>query len=356
MADINLDDPGSYARLDPFGMLRRVDDLAGQIETAWNAAGQVEIPTDYKDVANVVITGMGGSAIGGSLLEGYAAPDCPAPVTVWRGYSLPSYVGSRTLVIAVSYSGNTEETLSALKAARAAGARLLAVSTGGEVSALAREWQTPLIAFTYEAQPRAALGFLFIPLLHVFDELGFIPPQSPAVSEAIEIVRLASQEWGAASPESGNQAKQLARRILGRVAVVYGAGFIGAVARRWKTQLNENAKNWAFYEEFPELDHNAIVGYEFPRSLPDHVRVVILNSTLLPSRIGTRIEVTRRLLDEFDVPWQQVDGRGSGRLAHMMSLICLGDYVSYYLALLNGTDPTTIRPIDMLKEALARSG
>jgi glucose/mannose-6-phosphate isomerase len=355
VADLNLDDPSSYSQLDPSGMLRRIDDFARQIETAWNVAGEVSLPSDYRDVNHVVITGMGGSAIGGSLLEGYVAPECPVPVSVWRGYGLPAYVGAQALVIAVSFSGNTEETLSGLQAARAAGARLLAVSTGGQVSQLALDWRIPLIAFNYDSQPRAALGFLFTPLLHVFDELGFIPPQASAISEALEVVRHAAQDWGPAASESSNQAKQLARRVLDCAAVVYGAAFLSAVARRWKTQFNENSKNWAFFEEFPELDHNAIVGYERPKSLPDHVQVVILNSPLLLGRIGTRIEVTKRILDEFKIPWQQVEARGSDRLAHMLSLISLGDYVSYYLALLNGVDPTTIRPIDMLKEALAKS-
>jgi glucose/mannose-6-phosphate isomerase len=355
MADVDLDNPESYALLDPAGMLGHIDGFAASIEAGWNAVAGVAIPEDYRDAANVVITGMGGSAIGGDLLAGYAVPDCPVPVAVWRGYGLPSYVGPRSLVITVSYSGNTEETVSALQAARAVGARLIAVSTGGQIADRARDWQVPLITFPSSGQPRAALGYLLAPLLRVLDQLGFIPPQAQVVREAIDAVSHAGQDWGATTPESSNPAKQLARDLAGRVAVVYGAVFLSAVARRWKTQLNENSKNWAFFEEFPELDHNAVVGYEFPGSSADQLRVVILNSPLVPARISTRIAVTQRLLDDFAVPWKQVDARGSDRLAHMMTLISLGDYVSYYLALLNGADPTTIGPIDTLKEALAKA-
>ncbi|HLJ66352.1 MAG TPA: bifunctional phosphoglucose/phosphomannose isomerase [Chloroflexota bacterium] len=354
-SEVRLDNPESYRLLDPGDMFRRVNDLPEQIETAWELASRVELPPAYRSVDRVIICGMGGSAIGGSLVETYGAHDIPVPVAVWRNYGLPAWVNESALVIAVSYSGNTEETISAMQEARRRGAPLATITTGGTAARLAGEWGIPSIQFSYPAQPRATLGYLFTPLLCLFERLGFLPSQEEHVREAIDVARQCRSTWDGSSPAAGNFAKQLAEALRGRCVVVYGADFLGAVARRWKTQLNENAKSWAFYEELPELDHNAIVGYEYPQRMPEMIAVVVLNSSLLPERIRVRTEVTAQVLDRYSVPRHQVDARGAGRLAQMVSLIALGDYVSYYLALLNGVDPTAIEPIDFLKQALSRA-
>lgn len=354
MSDLNLDDPGTYTALDPDDMYRRINDFPDQIAQAWELSRSVELPDEYRSVSSVVITGMGGSAIGGSLLASYGSPELPVPVVVWRGYGLPALVSADTLVIAASYSGNTEETLSALEAARARGARLLAVTTGGRVGALADEWKIPSIRFSYEAQPRATLGYLFTPLLAVFQRLGFLTVQDDEVSESIAIARQAREEYGGDAPLAGNAAKQLAEACRGSMVVAYGAEYLAEVAHRWKTQMNENAKNWSFWEEFSELNHNAIVGYECPPDVVERVLVILLRGSHLSPRITRRIEVTERILNEHGVPHRAAEARGRGRLAQMISLIALGDYVSYYLALLNGVDPTIIQPIDYLKGELAR--
>jgi glucose/mannose-6-phosphate isomerase len=353
MTKVDLDDVASYPRHDPGNMWSRVNDLAVQIEDAWAIVQDVALPESYRTVRNVLIAGMGGSAIGGSLVEGYAA-DVAVPVTVWRNYGLPGYVGPETLVIAVSYSGNTEETLSAVQAARQRGARLLAVTTGGTLGRLADQWGFPAVRFTYEAQPRAALGYLFTPLLGIFARLGFIPDQESDVRAAIDAAIGGCRQWKGKVPAADNPAKQLAFTCLGRAVSIYGAGYLAPVARRWKTQLNENAKTWASWEEFPELNHNAIVGYEYPPRLRDDVQVIVLRGRFLPERILTRMTVTDSLLDEYGISHTSVDGQGTVKLAEMVSLIALGDYVSYYLALLNEVDPTTIAPINRLKSELAR--
>lgn len=353
MSDFDLDRPDTYQDRDPDDMYGRVNDLAAQIESAWVLAEDVRLPHRYRDAANVIIAGMGGSAIGGSLLESYGQGTIPVPVAVWRGYDLPAYVDGRSLVIAVSYSGNTEETLSALKAAHDRGAMLACVTTGGAIGNLTRDWGVPTVRFAYPAQPRATLGYLFTPLLSLFSQLGFLPPQGEAVREAVEAARAATQSWGAESPTAGNAAKQLARRCVGRVVIAYGAEYLGGVARRWKTQLNENAKNWGFFEEFSELDHNAIVGYEHPSAFNDIAHVLVLTGSHLSERIQTRMEVTAGLMTRYGVSHETVLPPAGGILAEMISTIALGDYMTYYLALLNGADPTVIEPIDHLKAALA---
>jgi len=352
---LDLDNPATYSALDPGHMYHRVGELDRQMEDAWNLAGGVELPPEYQSVRQVVVAGMGGSAIGGSLLESYGSGEIPLPFTVWRNYGVPGFVDENTLVICSSYSGNTEETLSAFRAARNRGAKLLVISTGGTITSLAREAGAPLLSFSYNAQPRATLGYLFTPLVRIFARLGFLGDQEQPFEEALRIVREVSAQWSGERSTSENVAKQIASACHGKVVVVYGAEYLSAVARRWKTQMNENAKNWSFYEEFSELNHNAIVGYEYPEGAHDAVQVVSLRGSHLSERIAIRMRVTGELLDRFKVPWRTVDARGDGKLAQMFSLIALGDYASYYLALLNGADPTTIAPIDFLKDALARA-
>jgi glucose/mannose-6-phosphate isomerase len=354
VSEVSLDDPGSYRRLDPDDMYRRVADLPAQIETAWRLTGQAELPDGYREARSVLISGMGGSAIGGSLLQAYGAGEMPVPLEVWRGYGLPAYVGEDTLVIAISYSGNTEETLSSFAAAKERGAKLLAISTGGRLAEQSAAANIPTVRFSYPAQPRATLGYLFTPLIRIFERLGFLSDQEQAVQESIQVAKTLVRDYGAEQPTDDNRAKQLARALHGKGAVIYGGEYLAAVARRWKTQMNENAKTWGFYEELSELNHNAIVGYEYPESLRDNLRVVVLDGTHLSDRVRLRMKVTQELMDRYGVSWEGAEARGSGKLAQMFSLIGLGDFVTYYLALLNGADPTSIEPIDYLKEALAK--
>lgn len=353
MPEISLDDPTTYSALDPDDMYRRVNDLPRQIEDAWRIAGDVDLPEDYRSAKAALIAGMGGSAIGGTLLQSYGSGAIPIPVAVSRSYEIPGWVDSGTLFIAISYSGNTEETLAATDAAHDRGARLLAITTGGKLEELVREWNVPILTFSYDAQPRATLGYLFTPLLHIFARLGFLPRQEAAIDAALRTARAARNAWKAEVPVERNLAKQIARDVAGRIAVIYGAEYLAGVAHRWKTQMNENAKNWAFFEEFSELNHNAIVGYEYPESGSSDIQVIVLGGTRLSSRICTRMDVTQELLDQFQVRSRTVRIEADGKLAEMVQAIVLGDYVTYYLALLNGADPTEIKPIDFLKDRLS---
>lgn len=352
-ARFNLDDPTHFSAFDPSNMLGLIEAFPEQIQAAEMLARSAPLPPEYSDARSAVIAGMGGSAIGGSLLASYGADDLTIPVTVWRQYDVPGFLDESTLFVAVSYSGGTEETLSALEAAHHRGARLLIVTTGGTAGRRATDWNVPAVRFDYPSQPRAALGYLLTPLLIIFERLGFLPDQTPSLRGAVDAAIKARASWGPSSPESTNLAKQVARELFGRAVVVYGSGYLGAVAHRWKTQINENAKTWAFYEEFPELNHNAVMGFEYPREMRGDVRLLILRGSHLPDRILRRIDITLALLDRFGVPHRTLDAPTGGRLAEMVSLIALGDYVSYYLALLNGVDPTSIDAIDFLKAALA---
>jgi len=185
--------------------------------------------------------------------------------------------------------------------------------------------------------------------------LGFIKDKSADVAEAVDVLEKLSARLDENSPVKSNPAKQIAQRLYGNLPVVFGAGIAAEAAHRWKTQLNENAKTWAFYEVFPELNHNATVGFPLPKELVSKIRVILLRSPTYNARVKLRYEVTSGLLKQTGVPYEFVDGEGSSALAQMVSLISLGDYISYYLAMLYQVDPTPVKSISYLKEQLGKA-
>lgn len=347
-----LDDPAIYARLDPSGMMRRIKDLPDQCCQAWQQAMSLTIPVDYRNCDQIVILGMGGSAIGGDLLRDAVAQECPVPIRVIRDYGLPADVGPSSLVIGSSYSGETEETLSAFQEASRRGARLAVVAGGGRLKEEARSRRLPLLTIDYQGEPRAALGYGFFLLLGLLHNLGMISDRSKDLEEVGRVLADIMLRIDRETPLNVNPAKQLAVKLQGRLAVVYGAGILEAVARRWKGQINENAKTWAFFEVFPELNHNSVVGYDLPRGLARRILVVLLFSYHLHPRIIKRHHVTEELLRKKGVDFEVVKSEGNSVLSHMMSSVLIGDYVSYYLAILNGVDPTPVESVSFLKERL----
>jgi len=351
---INLDETQLYPQYDPDGMLARIHEMPWQCRQAWQTALDFPLPADYSQIDKVVILGMGGSAIGGDLVRSLVTAEARLPVIIHRDYGLPAFVDEKTLVIASSYSGNTEETLSAFEQALNLACPKLAITTGGRLREMAELKNVPVTVFDYKAQPRAALGFSFLPVLGFLQRLGFINDTSADVAETARVLEELSGKIDESVPQSRNPAKQLAEKLYGNLVVVYGAGFLAEVAHRWKTQVNENGKAWAFYEVFPELNHNATVGYEFPRELADKIRVVFLESPALNRRVQLRYQVTGELLDRSGIMHESVDSEGSSHLSQMMSLVLFGDYMSYYLALLYRVDPSPVKVIDYLKERLAK--
>lgn len=343
------------SELDPQNMLAHVRGLPEQCRAAWRSAMDFDLPADFSRAESVLVIGMGGSAIGGDLVSSLLAPEASLPVNVLRGYELPAYVDERTLVIASSNSGNTEETLAAFGQALDSPAMKLVITRGGRLKALADEHGIPAFTFDLQSQPRAALGFGFLPLLCFMQKLSFISSKSPDVAEAVAVMEKLKGGIDAEVPLDGNPARKLAARLAGQLPVVYGGAHLAEVAHRWKTQFNENSKAWAFFEAFPELNHNAVVGYQFPVELADRIVVIMLRSARLPRPILRRYEVTRQLLERAGVSHEIVDATGDSALSQMLGLVLFGDYVSYYLALEYQVDPTPVEAIDFLKQKLADS-
>lgn len=354
---MNLDDNQAIKHLDSSNMVERVAELPRQCVGAWEQSKRLTPSPGYGSVDHVTIVGMGGSAIGAALLKGLVLDECRVPITVVRGYGLPAFVqGPRNLVVACSYSGNTEETLSCFEQARVREARTAAVTTGGKLADLACEAGAPVAHFDYESQPRAAIGYSFVLLLGLMHQLGIIRDYSDDVVKSAEVMETWQESIGVGVPVRRNPAKQLAAQIAGHLPVIYGAGFLAAVANRWKTQFNENAKQWAFFEVLPELNHNAVVGLGIPGIIRDNSAVLILRSSLDREPIQKRWDVTRELLTREGVAAKEVFARGDSALAQMLSLIHFGDYVSFYAAMLNEVDPTPVETIAFLKQRLAELG
>jgi glucose/mannose-6-phosphate isomerase len=346
-----LDDPAARERIDPAGMLTSITELPDQCLSAWAASQSLDLPDDYRNIDNIAILGMGGSAIGGDFFRVLLQRESGVPVFNVRQYDLPAFVGERTLVIASSYSGNTEETLSAFDQALAMPCKKLAITSGGKLLTTARANGVPTFSYEFKGEPRAAVGWGLMPLLRVGEKLGLMQGVDRDIDEMLAVMEQMQGEIGVDSPSASNEAKQVAKTLHEKLPVVYGAGLLTEVAHRWKTQINESSKAWCFYEELPELHHNAIVGYELPRGIARDTVVVLLRSEdLVHRRVLMRYAFTEKLLKDSGVEALTVRSRGKSALAQLMSLVIFGDYVSGYLGLLYGVDPS---PTDVIAELRA---
>lgn len=347
-----LDDLQAIAKLDRLGMRGYLQAWPGQLRQGWRDVAKFPLPEGYGAVSRVVILGMGGSAIGGDLVRRLVDGESRVPVVVHRDYDLPAYVDANSLVIASSYSGNTEEVLTALSQATRLGARRIAISSGGKLAEVAAREGIPYFRFGYQAPPRAGLGYGFAALLGLLCRLGLVKDRSAEIAETGKVLDKVCWEMNENVPADRNLAKKLAGKLHGRLIVVYGAGLLSEVAFRWKTQFNENSKAWAFCEQLPELNHNAVLGYEFPKEITRNACVILLRSPLLHPRHLLRQQVTAELLGRAGVVYDIVEGEGQSPLSQMMTSTVIGDYVSYYLSLLNKTDPGPVPSIDYLKKRL----
>jgi glucose/mannose-6-phosphate isomerase len=351
---IDLNDLNAYSEYDLENMINHLNNFPELCREAWRKAMLLELPQDYSDIDRVMILGMGGSAIGGDLISRLIVNEAKIPMSVNRGYHLPAYVDEKTLFIACSYSGYTEETLSAFGEALDIGARCIVISTGGKLKKIAEEKHLPLFTFDYDAQPRATLPFSFMAVYCILQRLGIISDKSADIAETIKILEQLSQQLDITIPVEKNQAKQMAEKLYKKFIFIYGSEVTSEIAYRWKTQFNENSKNWAACESFSELNHNTIVGYQFPSGFAGEALIILLRSSLISEPILARYEATCRVLERSKIKHSIIDVGGENGLAQMLSLVLLGDYISYYLAILNEVDPTPIETIDKLKHELRK--
>jgi glucose/mannose-6-phosphate isomerase len=354
MSTSTLDDPKVSARIDPGGMIRLVTAMASQLAEAREAVKVAPPRLPVGKIREVVVTGLGGSAISGDILKSLVWKSSPIPILVNRFYELPGHVGPGTLVVCASYSGNTEETLAAFQQALKRKAQVMVMSSGGKLMQEASQRGLPACHMTGGLPPRAAFGTAFGTLLTALEAVKVLPDLSHEYREAVGVLDRLSTEWGPAHTSSRNDAKRLALFLHKRLPVIYaGADLLESVAFRWRCQINENAKEAALSAVVPEMNHNEILAYSAATTETRRLAVVSLRDESDHPQVKRRFDLLRELLTGRAAGVREARAHGGSTLSRVLSLVLMGDYVSVYLAYLKGVDPTPIPFIDLLKKRLA---
>ena len=310
-----------------------------------------ELPELNYDVENIVFAGMGGSALWALLSRTW--PGYKVPFEVWRKYDAPNYVSEKTLMIVSSYSGNTEETLSALAAGEAAGAHIVIAASGGKLAEIAKEKGYPITILPESSQPRYAAMNGLKSLVTILERAGLVSESGAeqTLHSASDFLEKEIANWLPDVPTSKNPAKQLALEVAGTSPVIYGGPLMAPAAYKWKISFNENAKNVAWTNEIPEFSHNELLGWtSHPVDKP--YSVIDLRSSFEHPRVQKRFEVTERVLSGKRPAPHVIEAKGASVLEHMLYCVALGDFVSLYTALLNGLNPTPVDLIEKMKKAL----
>ena len=324
-------------------------------EKAHRLAEDYPIPDELsKKRERIIICGLGGSAIGGEILKTLLYNEQDVAVFINRNYSLPEFANRETLVFAVSYSGNTEETLAAYREARKKACPIFCISSGGKLSRITQDDNVPCLAIPPGMPPRYALGYLFIPMLRMLERADWV--RSHDYEELSQILENIRDRLTPSVPTRENLAKQTAQDLYGKVPLIWGVeGRTDVVAHRLKTQFNENSKILAFWDVFPELNHNEIVawGGEGKIDLKNFYPIFIREEGE-QEKIRKRIEITQELLEKVGIKRKEIWTEGKDLLCKILSSIYTGDWISFYLALIQGIDPSLIAPIDFLKAKLSQ--
>ncbi len=345
-----------HYKIDEQRMLDKVMSLPDHVEEAWRLAGgfHFEVPDGF---GPVIVCGMGGSAIGARLMNDLMGQDGSLPLVLVSGYTLPAFAGENTPVICISYSGNTEEILSSFSHSLIKGCPTAVITSGGKLADEAEKNDVPVLRIPSGMPPRAAIGYLFTPLARLFSEWGIYSVGEDEVEAAVRKMRKLVDRYSLEGDPAENLALGLAKKLYGKVPVVYaGDGLLGSVAYRWKCQFNENSKAMAFCNLFPELGHNEVMGWDCPEQLREDMFIIMLTDSDDHPRVQKRMEITYNLLSPLGAGGLILKSEGEegkeGRLTRLFSLLLLGDFVSVYLAVEYGKDPTTIDKITQVKEEL----
>jgi glucose/mannose-6-phosphate isomerase len=328
-------------------------DFPKQIESSYHLLENLDFKRYKISYENIVIAGMGGSAIAGDLLQAYLKDDINLPIIVSRNYSIPTFVSSKTLFIACSYSGNTEETLQSYKKARQKKAKTIGIASGGTLNKLASRSKIPFIQIPGGYPPRQALGYMFFALIHLFENLGLIKTKEKEIKETIKMILDIRERNHPKTTHSHNFCNHVAQKLYKKIPVIYSASeYLNPIVTRWRNQLNENAKILSFSNVFPELNHNEIMGWEGPKDLLRDFSIIFLRDSSEHPRNQKRLDITKEILQRNRFQIFEVFSEGNSLLSRIISLIYIGDWVSYYLALLYDKDPYRIDSINFLKDAL----
>ncbi|MEM3957537.1 MAG: bifunctional phosphoglucose/phosphomannose isomerase [Thermoproteota archaeon] len=343
-----LDNVEAIRMIDRGNMEWMISSFPSLLKEAVTLSRGLALPEDYRNVKEIIVCGMGGSAIGGDLFKDLSQSILPLCISVVRDYNLPKYVGESSLVVAVSYSGNTEETLESFKQAYERGSRIIAIASNGLLEKACSKLKIPFLGVPSGYTPRSALPLLFIPLLKIAEEIGFPLVGEGELVEAQRLVEAYNLSLTPENPLSRNPAKQLAARLHEKLPIIYSMGHLKSVALRYKDQINENAKMRAMCDQLPEANHNEVEAWE-KIDFKELLHVVFIDSRFKNPYLAESINQLVSTIEKEGVGLSIVKPLGETMLEEMLSAIILGDWVSYYLAILRGVDPAPVKLISELK-------
>lgn len=351
-----LDNLKSIKKLDNSNMLKFIHDLPGQCRDAYRIGKASHINKPIVKINNIVFAGVGGSGIGADIVRVYLQDELKIPVSICRNYTLPDFVSENTLLLCSSYSGNTEETLSCFEQGIQRKAFIITMGSGGRLKELSLENNVAHILIPSGYPPRTAIGYMSITLLGILERAGFIKNKEKDVEELFSALSdMRDKEIGFDAPLEKNISKQIAVKIYKKYPVIYGtADTTEAVSIRWREQIAENSKALSSSNILPEMNHNEIVGWAFPKKLLKYFKVIMLSDKDDHKRIEERVKISSGIIKKSGAEVMVFKKENGGRLARIYSLMYIGDFMSFYLAILNNIDPTPVGPIDYLKRELAK--
>jgi len=344
----------TFLTIDPQNMHSAIKNFSEQLVVGMDVGKSIKLNNNYDNIQNIVVAGMGGSAIGGDVVRVLVSNNLKVPFFVSRNYKLPGWVGKNTLVICSSYSGNTEETLTAYDNALAAGATICGITTGGKLEELLVKNSQDIVRVSGGLQPRAALAYSVIPMLYLLSAAGKIDINlSKIIPGTVELIRNACQLYQ--KKDKSNPAYALAEKVAYTLPVIYGENEATAIiASRWKGQFCENAKMLAYHNELPELNHNEVVGWENNTEIQKHISILWLLDADDQPRVSMRQDITSKILENLPAYQEKIKVAGENRFERYFHLIHFGDWVSYWCAIIHSTDPSPVKKIDFLKSELAK--
>lgn len=340
---------------DKTGLFDVLANFSSQIKEAYEIGKSINPDKSYKEINNIIITGLGGSAIGGDLLRSYIQYEIKLPVQINRNYFLPAYADEHTLLIASSYSGDTEETLSAYDEALRKGCKIVCISSGGKLSVMAKSNRNLLVTVPKGYQPRCALAYSFFPMMMLLTKLDFITARNGEIEMIAGWMETKSQVFTSMDKDI-NTAFKMAEHIYGKIPVIYSSNdLLDIVNLRWRGQISENSKSLAFGNYFPELNHNEITGWQENSEILRNFAIIYLLDEEDNPRLIKRQQITKEILANLSGRVIEIKSEGRSKLERIFDLVYYGDWISFYLAMLYKTDPAPIEKINILKNKLTEN-
>lgn len=351
-----LDNIKEIKKLDKSNMLGSIDLLPKQIEQAWDEVNQIEVPGDYKNINKIIVHGMGGSGLGTHIIRSLFLKKLKVPFSGVRGYHIPAAVDEQTLYILSSYSGNTEEVIQAYEPVKKRGAKILAITAGGELAELIRQGKIPGYIFNPKYnitdQPRMGIGYSVFGLLGLLKICGLIKISDSQVKSTINYLNKIKSLFAGRNLTADNLAKQAADHLRNTIPIIISAEFLAGNAHIMANQLNENAKNFSAYHIISELNHHLMEGLKFPASNKKNLHILFFESGLYYPRNLERIKITKEILRKNKINYVSYKLQGQTELEQSFEALLFGSYVSFYLAMLNNLNPSPVPWVDYFKNQL----